>query len=63
MFHIPKTEDASRSTDNAKPLVPELASATPVPTVEQLTAFHGRGLLSDDEFRLAQERVTPTETS
>jgi hypothetical protein len=43
--------------------VTEPASATPLSTVEQLAAFHGRGLLSDEEFRLATEHITPTDAN
>ena len=63
MSDITKAEDARRSTDDSKPLVPEAASRTPLSTVEQLATFHGRGLLSDAEFRLAKERITPTDGS
>ena len=60
MSDIPRAEDASRLTDDARSLVTERASDKPLSKVEQLAAFHVRGLLSDEEFELAKERIAPT---
>jgi len=61
MSDIRRAEDAIRSTDDSRPLVSEPESATSVSIVDRLGAFHSRGLLSDEEFRLAKERITPTD--